>query len=213
MAKFWEHLKYHKDTTEKHEITAEEIEFLRKLQKEMNTQDNVGQADPRYWVIRDYETIYGESLNSADGIVIYDSEQCHTVYKLEYSAFDIDSVINEIIQEMKENEYELLTEEIEEIKLAYDVESLKEYLKDLRGYEFSVMEYQDIPKDKGFFFTQKSAEDHLRRNYYHYSAAAHTYAHTAWRSQEEKLWNILREVDFEKIKGKCEHESRSKRMC
>lgn len=48
MAKYWEHLKYHPDEVEKHKITQEEIKFLKDLQHEMNTQDNVGQADPRY---------------------------------------------------------------------------------------------------------------------------------------------------------------------
>ena len=38
---------YHEDTVEKHEITKEEILFLKELQKEMNTQDTVCQADPQ----------------------------------------------------------------------------------------------------------------------------------------------------------------------
>ena len=201
MAKFWEHLKYHEDTTEKHEINVEEIVFLKELQKEMNTQDNVGQADPRYWVIRDYEKIYGENLNNADGIAIYNRDNGETVYEVEYRLFNIDSVIDEIIQNMKENRYELSEEEIEELKLAYDSESLKAYLDDLCGYEISVKEYQEIARDKGFFFTQKAAEDHLRRNHYHYSDEAHTYAHTAWRSSEEPLWRILQMVDFDKLEG------------
>jgi len=62
MAKYWEHLKKHPDDIKKHKITETEIQFLKKLQEEMNTQDHVGQADPRYWVIRDYNKVYGNNL-------------------------------------------------------------------------------------------------------------------------------------------------------
>ena len=49
MAKYHKDLEYHEDLTEKHVLTEEEIRFLLELQKEMNTQDHVGQADPRFW--------------------------------------------------------------------------------------------------------------------------------------------------------------------
>lgn len=58
MAKYHEHIEYHEDTREKHEITKEELDFLLKLQKEMNTQDDVSQAEPRYWVIKGSEKLY-----------------------------------------------------------------------------------------------------------------------------------------------------------
>ena len=59
MAKYHDHLQYHEDTTEKHVLTEKEIQFLLKLQKEMNTQDTVGNADPRFWVIKGTEKEYG----------------------------------------------------------------------------------------------------------------------------------------------------------
>lgn len=49
------------------------------------------------------------------------------------------------------------------------------------------------------FLTQKAAEEHLKSNYYHYSEDAHTYAMTSWRNPEtEKLWKILKEIDWGK---------------
>ena len=33
-------------------ITEQDIECLKQLQHEMNTQDTVCQADPRFWVVR-----------------------------------------------------------------------------------------------------------------------------------------------------------------
>ena len=44
-------LKYHKDPFQRKLMTKEEVDFLLQLQKEMNTQDSLGNADPRYWVI------------------------------------------------------------------------------------------------------------------------------------------------------------------
>lgn len=197
MAKYWEHLKYNPDEVEKHKITQEEIKFLKDLQHEMNTQDNVGQADPRYWVIRDYEKIYGENLNNADGIFIYDTNSCETISEVDYQLFNVNRTIEEIIKNIKENGFELESDAIENIKSAYDMNSLVEILREIEEFNFAVGEYQEIPKETGFFLTQKAAETHLKDNNYHYGTNAHTYAHTAWRSKEEKLWDILQKVNFD----------------
>jgi hypothetical protein len=71
MAVYHKGLKYHKDETEKHEITGEELEFLYNLQKEMNTQDHVSQADPRFWVIKGSEKLHRVECEE-DGIELYD---------------------------------------------------------------------------------------------------------------------------------------------
>ena len=65
---------------EKHNLTQEELDFLIELQHELNTQDTIGQADPRFWVVagtqkicvgKEYsegeELVGGESV-LADGI-------------------------------------------------------------------------------------------------------------------------------------------------
>ena len=199
MAKFWEHLKRHEDDIEKHKITGEEIQFLKDIQHEMNTQDHVGQADPRYWVIRDYKKVYGKELNSADGISIYDSNSCNTIIEVDYEFFNVDGVIEKIVKALEEDEYELSVDEIENIKTAYDMESLVERLEEIESYEFNIAEYQEVPVDSGMFLTHAAAIDHLERNHYHYADNAHTYAKTAWRSREERLWKILQTVAFDKL--------------
>lgn len=200
MAKFWENLKRHEDNIEKHKITDEEIQFLKKLQHEMNTQDTVCQANPRYWVIRDYKKVCEKELNNPDGIIIYDSDSCFTVAEIEYQFLATDNIVNEILEAFKKHEYELGEEEIENIKLAYDMDSLIEYLEEIETYDFEIMQYEDIPVDSGMFLTHEAAIEHLRRNDYHYCDKAHTYAKTAWRSTEEKLWDILQTVDFDKLR-------------
>lgn len=197
MAKYWENLEYHEDTVEKHKITEEELRFLKELQKEMNTQDNLGQADPRYWVIRDFSKVYGEKLNNPDGFTVFDSDGGNEVCEIEYRIFRTSEMADEILKELKAQEYELSNEDKEKIEDAYDFDSLIEALKEL---EFSVMQYEIVPKYSGMFLTQKAAEEHLRKNYYHYTDNATTYAMTAWRSQEaDMLYKILHSVDFEQL--------------
>lgn len=197
MAKYWEHLEYHEDTVEKHKITEDEIQFLKKLQKEMNTQDNCGQADPRYWVIRDFDKVYGEKLNNPDGFTVYDSDDGNDVCEIEYRIFGSSKMADEILKELEEQEYELSDDDKQTICDAYDLDSLIEALEEL---DFSVMQYEIVPKYSGMFLTQKAAEEHLRANYYHYSGNATTYAMTAWRSKEaDRLYKILHSVDFEQL--------------
>lgn len=197
MAKFWNNLKYHEDITKKHSITKEEIQFLIELQKEMNTQDHVGQADPRYWVIRDYTKVYGKDLSSADGISIYDSNSCRNIVEVEYEFCHVDNVIETILQAFRDEEYDIDDEYIETIKLAYDMDSLVEYLEEIEEYDFCITEYQEVPKDDGMFLTHDAAIKHLKNNEYHYSEHAHTYAKTAWRNEEaDMLYQILQKVDW-----------------
>lgn len=197
MAKYLENLKYHKDTVEKHKITEDEIQFLKELQKEMNTQDNLGQADPRYWVIRDFDKVYGERLNNPDGFTVLDSDDGSEVCEIEYRIFGTSEMADEILKEFEEQEYDLSDDDKQAIEDAYDFDSLIESLEELN---FSVVRYEIVPKYSGMFLTQKAAEEHLRKNYYHYADNATTYAMTAWRSQEaDMLYKILHSVDFEQL--------------
>lgn len=195
MAHFWEE-KYHDDTTERHDITKDEIQFLIELQKELNTQDCYGQAEPKYWVIKDYDKVYGSDLNNPDGIAIFDSDGGSTIYEGSIPMFGISETITEIMETLEKDEYELSDEDKENIESSYDSDSL---ISELEELGFSVCEYQIVPKESNFFFTQKAAQDHLRMNDYHYTNEAHSYAHTVWRSKEEKLWDILRKVDWSKF--------------
>lgn len=197
MAKYWENLEYHEDTVEKHKITEDEIRFLKELQKEMNTQDNLRQADPRYWVIRDFDKVYGERLNNPDGFTVYDSDYGNEVCEIEYRTITTSEMVDEILKELKAQEYELSDDDKQVIEDSYDFDSLIEPLEELG---FSVVQYEIVPKYFGMFLTQKAAEEHLRKNYYHYTDNAATYAMTAWRSQEaDMLYKILHSVDFDQL--------------
>jgi uncharacterized protein YeeX (DUF496 family) len=61
-------------------INKEDIDFLKALQNEMLTQDNVCQADPRFWVIRQTERIYRVEEDESDGaIYVIDENRFETI--------------------------------------------------------------------------------------------------------------------------------------
>lgn len=193
MAKFWEHLKYHEDKVEKHAISKEDIVFLMELQKEMNTQDTVGQANPRYWVIRDYEKFFGESLNDPSGVVVYyDGSEIVTV---DYDGKGDREIINDA-QSQLVNYFDISYPD-DPVHEIYDIDTLKEYCEE---NDLTCIEYQYVRKYDNFFLTQKDAEDHLRSNYYHFDEDASTYAMTAWRNPRvERLYKILQETDWSSL--------------
>jgi len=208
MAYFHSRLKYHEDVTPKHLITDDEIAFLLELQKEMNTQDNVGQADPRFWVIKGSTKEYGIDDGYEDGCVLVDDSD-------EIAARDIESLFQHLLDNKYNGILELedaktikmidkkieikwkdKTETITSLEDAYEWFCDMGYSYRLENYRVKSIIYPDL-----LFLTQKAAENHLRANHYHYSDDAHTYAMTSWRNPEtEKLWNILRKVDWEILK-------------
>ena len=178
MAKFWK-TKRHEDTTEKRQLLKDDIDFLVNLQREMNTQDHLCQADPRYWVIRDYRRIYGDELNNPDGVCLYDENACEVIYEGEMHCLRRDEEQKSmIIQSLKDAGK--WTEELKDaMDDAYSIEDLEDALYEL---DISMSYYEEYPVDSGIFFTHEAAVQHLKSNDYHYGAKAHTYAETAWRS-------------------------------
>ena len=51
-------------------MNQKDKEFLKELQHEMNTQDTVCQADPRFWVVMETSREYGVSDDYCDGRVL-----------------------------------------------------------------------------------------------------------------------------------------------
>lgn len=205
MAKFHENLQYHDDTTVKHGITLQEIQFLQKLQKEMNTQDTVCQADPRFWVIAGIEKTCRCDDDSAENYCLYDSDACETV------ADTLEDTLEYINQTLEENESEYMLTPASRFGLCdvkiqdeceetlYNINDFNDWLHratleqyELIGYRMTEKIYRDV-----MFLTEKDAAEHLRKYHYNYDAEAHTYAMTAYRSPRvEELYKILQTVDF-----------------
>jgi hypothetical protein len=191
MAKYWTHLQYHNDTTPKRDLGADDIAFLQDLQHEMNTQDTLGQAEPRYWVIRDYYKAYLIGVDDgADGYELYENGD------MIMDVANDSNCIDRIVAELSERHY-AFKDIAENICGVNDLEDAFEEC----DMGIDIISYNFVPRYSNVFPTQKAAEDHLKSNHYHYDDKATTYAMTAWRSPEiERLWKILREVNWDGIK-------------
>jgi hypothetical protein len=212
MAKYWEHLKYHEDTVVKEKLSNDDIKFLKELQKELNTEDNVGTASPRYWVIRQPERIYHVDRDEADYYVFLDDDYqeltleelknyLEDVYDDNLKSVDIkDGVLTfEYLDEFSE-EIEKYTIDFYNSSLdsGYSVDKVLELLES----DVSVAYYKEVDAtvDNCMFLTQIDAENHLRANDYHYHEKARTYCMHGWRNPRfERLINILSKTDFESM--------------
>lgn len=210
MAKYWENLKYHEDTVVKEKLSNDDIKFLKELQKELNTEDNVGTASPRYWVIRQPERIYHLDEDEADYYEFIDECDKYELTlenlkdKLEFLCDDnLKSV--EVKDGVLTFEYfDEWLEEVEKYKVDYDncYTDGRDKILELLESDVSVVYYKevDVTVDNCMFLTQIDAENHLRANDYHYHEKARTYCMCGWRSPRfERLINILSKTDFDSM--------------
>ena len=180
-------------------MNKEQIEFLKALQKEMTTQDTVGQASPRFWVVGDYEW---RPVPTGTGEV-------YTIFSFEVNedtSLTYEDMASQLIEMLEQGyEDEQLEERlISELKQAIEGDlhmeaTIQEALDEL-GFEYSVHEERLVhfAHPNTMFLTNREAEEHIQRNKHHYGADAHPYAMTAWRSPEvAKLLEILETVDWE----------------
>lgn len=165
-------------------LNKEDLEFLKNLQNELNTQEKDFHASPRFWVVAEHKKEFGIDSEYSDGQAIVDSDGN------EWD--DIDDFKDYLI-----DNYYFSLSEIEDIK------SFDEILSLIENDEFTLEYYREnknaiVPST--MFLTKKSCQKHIELNHYHYTQP-HTYAMTAWRSPEVKrLLKVLREIDFEEVK-------------
>ena len=183
-------------------MKKEDIKFLKSLQHEMLTQDNVGQASPRFWVVMQTERMYGIE----DGYGVSGSEVLYEYESIAESFYDL-------LEWTKENCEDLYIEDDggdihvydcdnELIDIVYDMEDLLNLLNDKIG-GFTTVNYRDIEKIKEdtMFLTLRECQDHIKANKHHYNSTAHPYAMTAWRSpQVKRLYEILENTNWDELK-------------
>jgi gp53 len=217
--KLFEH-KRHPDTTDKHKINKSEIEFLIDLQKELNTQTDDGNAQPVYWGIIDTKRIYNVSDDTDDAEpALFNPEYQHTLYGIkdvvDYIKDELNIYVKEyedssitVIPELKadENDKDNINSFLNDKSKHECLENEEDWMNFLSIYEnhWYVVYYKDVDiiTENLMFLTRQSAEDYLKENSHHHSENAHTYAMTAIRNPVvNKLWKILREVDFSKIEN------------
>lgn len=170
-------------------MKQEDVQFLKELQHELLTQDKLSQADPRFWVIRDYKLV-----------------EVPEDYAEEYRVYDCDwdeYTVKEFLKYLREYDYDY-----EYLKEEYDLEdddywNIKEIIDRIaekeRINDWTLLGVREEPFNvqNTMFLTNREAKEHLKSNSHHYTSKAHTYAMTAWRSpQVERLINILQTADF-----------------
>ena len=216
MAKFWDNLKYHEDTVKKEKLIKEDITFLKDVQKELNTEDPVGTASPRFWVIKQPERILHIDKNEAEYYGFIDINW-YDELTLEDLKERLEDLHDENLKDIKIENNQLMFkcydedfEEEEEFTVDFDnnsftsdntIEKILELLKD----EVEVFYYKEVDATvpNCVFLTQIDAENHLRNNDYHYHEDARTYCMCGWRSPRfEKLISILSKTDFDDIEVK-----------
>ena len=210
MAKYWEHLKYHEDTVVKEKLSNDDVKFLKELQKEINTEDNGGTANPRYWVIRQPERIYHVDKDDADCFVFVD-EYDRDELTLEDLKDKLEDLGDDNLKSVKVKDgvltfeyFEGYLEEVEEYMVDYNNSYSYGITKILELLEFDVSVVYckeiDVTVDNCMFLTQIDAENHLRANDYHYHEEARTYCMHGWRNPRfERLINILSKTDFDSM--------------
>jgi hypothetical protein len=183
--------------------TKEDIHFLKELQHELKTQENDGQAAPRYWSIMDYKWEVTEEGHE-DRVSLFDGDACETL--------DLDEYVDEILNGERKDDF--TGEELSELEYRKEYGSpsgvfdwIKEYDDGNRYYPIYEKEISFIAWDT-LFFTKKEAKQHLEKNRHHYSSKAHTFAMTAWRAPKmERLMKILETFDWDKIDELAEEKS------
>lgn len=168
-------------------MTAEELEFLQNLQKELNEQPNDGNADPVFWVIGDYQWELAPIGYEDELRVVCEGGE--------------DFTITSFLEYLKdEEEYEYVLSEVDFYISDTDrIEQIIELLNDNHHECFILMgvrkQFYIVPDT--LFVTKQEAIKHLKLNSHHYTREAHTYAMTALRSPVvDRLWKLLRTCDF-----------------
>lgn len=181
------------------QLTKKDIQFLLDLQFQMNTQDTVSQASPRFWVVREDWKEWGIDSSCADDCCICDEDGN------EYYSETLEGTIKLLLEDYEIGKYEVLSNgglEIYEDDYTHDIYSLEDivsYIDEKFNEELNVCYFKETKRivPNTMFLTLKECEDHIERNHYHYNNGK-PYAMTAWRSpQVAKLYEILENVVWE----------------
>lgn len=179
-------------------MTREDLDFLKELQHEMQTQDNDGQAAPRFWGIRERKERITKDFYGDDMYIVDSTSGEPEKYELS----DYVQMLGELIDEEEEPAYEVIdgyafldTGDID------DVVNFANSMMGRKAMSSSFETYEELSDQTGCFLTKRAAEKHIELNKHHYQNP-HTYAMTAWRNPEfERFIKIFENLDLEKLES------------
>lgn len=178
-------------------LTDSDITFLKKLQHELQMQDNFGTADPHYWHILEKKMVRTFEGNGEVGII-----------DLEGNVFFGDDITEKLVDELRYQTLEAeLSKYLDDIGF-YD----EDYAEQFRIVRIAWQKDDDriFPYELGYFtyeykvayplfFTYKECKEHIRRYRHNYSDP-HAYCIYSDRTPNfERLLDILTYVDFDHI--------------
>lgn len=226
-------VKYRKEKCDNFNLTEEDLSFLLDLQHEMLTQNNVGQAAPRFWVVAGKKEVWTDADHAEGEHLINDSEVVASNFEeaIEYFTDLINGHLDEYDEYRIEFEKDAVNSyELRKIDLSIDTEAddftegdnvtdMQSYIENIEELIDALEEFELIDEDEyhvahyciehhiypdTLFLTNRSCKEHIEKNHYNYDKEAHSYAMTAWRSPEvERLWSILDKIDWNSIKEKA----------
>lgn len=169
-------------------MTKEDIEFLRDLQHELNTQPNDGNADPVFWGIVQDEKVYTQNGDELE--IIVDSEAS---YSLEDFIEFVEEDKDEWSDEIKERWEDVDKEDAEEV-----CEFAEETWNGMTAYP-AIYEIRETLAQNKFFLTKRTAKEYVERYGYNHNNPR-TYAQTAVRNPEfERLLRILKTMNIDNL--------------
>lgn len=181
------------DAVPRRPITLDDIRFLTELQRTLNTQDTMGNADPRFWVVAQ-SRIVPVPLEDAQKKVVVDAngESYGSLKELaEY-------VRRETGSREAANAIEACWDMDEAVQTIQDDPQF-EYLDGKPFHLAGLKRDSEIVKDT-LFLTHAACEEHLRAYGHNYEEDAHAFAMTAVRSPEfERLLRLLQTMDWESL--------------
>lgn len=198
MARFQERI-YHDDTTEKRPLSQTDLSFLAELQKELNTQPNMGNADPLFWHIVQSAIMSAPEYDSDKAVITDDEGDIVAETLADLAQYVSDNCPdNDICCRVDPDGLAIISHGVSEEK-AYCLSDAFEMLEDLglRNLSLTHIRIGREIKADSLFLTHKDCEEHLEKYGYNYEPDAHAYAMTAIRSPRyENLLKIIRSVDW-----------------
>ena len=218
---------HHTDETARRTFTPADRVFLQTLQKELNTQSSMGNADPVFWVLKGTQSVVVSDSTNADEtlLTLPESENDYGTLAEVREALQSRQPLYQLLQEnnIQISEVQFTTHTAGKVKwdvlhmtlgqmddnhkMAYRcryMEDVWEALRDagLSDDQIGLTYMKNIPYiyPNTLFLTHYDAQEHLRKYSYNYAPDTHAYAMTAGRSPRvEQLLNIIRTVDWNSV--------------
>lgn len=184
-------------------INKHDIAFLKALQEELLTQDPVGQAAPRFWVVRGSIKQYGMEVGWSTNIALrIDFETMLETLEEAYEYLLDHYPKTPYRYDEEENLLSCYDTEKEEWIDFSGLEDVAMFLQNQGNSEAEIIGYQRVEHiyENTLFLTYRECLEHIESNRHHYSLDAHPYAMTACKApQVRSLWNILERINWDKI--------------